>query len=136
VLGDDPDINSGTNYTTQTFVDSGKFTIDGKRPMFQLSIDEYKDLIKTRLTNEGMSEDEADQYLNKLTKNWKDKIAKNAVDFHKIAVSSRGDNDSYSFAQKCQGTAFEYIYDKMKTATSEIERNIFLRNRTVDGQKT
>ena len=43
---DDSDIDAGENFTTQTFIDSGYFLVNGKPPMFRLDFNDYTNSIK------------------------------------------------------------------------------------------
>jgi len=48
---DDSDIEVNNSFTTQTFIDSGYFLVNGKPPMFRLDFDEYTKLMEARLEN-------------------------------------------------------------------------------------
>ena len=56
---DDSDIDAGKNFTTQTFIDSGYFLVNGKPPMFRMDFNEYTELMRVKLVNSGFTEKQA-----------------------------------------------------------------------------
>lgn len=124
---DDSDINSGDNFTTQTFVDSGYFLVNGKPPMFRLDFNEYTNLMQARLINSGLSEQQAKDTIDLQRKNW-DTIAEDATTLHKIIVSSTSKDSDKHFAGAALNTAFQPVYDKLRQATNDVEKYVLRTN--------
>lgn len=125
----DPDIETDSkNFTTQTFIDSGYFTINGEAPIFRLNKKEYVQIIKDRLINKNnLSEQESNEYCDKLQNNW-DKIATDSADLHKIIVSSKGNQDLKHFNGITLDTAFAKISDKLPEVVQNVEKMVLKRN--------
>ena len=125
----DPDITVDNNYyTTQTFIDSGLFTINGDAPMFRLNIEEYANVIKDQLIHkENISEEEAIQYCETIKNHW-DKIASDSTDLHKIIVSSKSNDDIRHFNGITANTSFAKLYDKLPEVVSQVEKAVLKRN--------
>jgi hypothetical protein len=129
-LNSDPDVNAKGSYTVQTFMDSGKVLVDGKPPMFQMNDDDFKETMKKKY-EQTMSEEEAQAKVDKIVSVWDDVIAKDATDLHRIIVSHNSNDSDIEFSKSCADTRFSYISDEVKTATKEVERQIWQRNRTL-----
>lgn len=124
---DDVDIENSKGFTTQTFVDSGYFLIDGKPPMFRLDFDEYASLKRADLIRQGFTEQQAIQTVQMQKDNWQT-IADNANTLHKIIVSSSGSQGDKHFAGAALNTPFQPIYDKLKQATNDVEKYVLQAN--------
>ena len=124
----DIDVDRTKYFTTQTFIDSALFNIDGEAPMFRLNTDEYLDTVKQRLVREGSSEEEATQRCDKIKENW-NKIAKDATDLHRIIVSSTNRDDARHFSGSAMNTSFSGIFDQLSSLVKQIEKDIWKRNK-------
>ena len=124
---DDSDIDAGENFTTQTFIDSGYFLVNGKPPMFRLDFNDYTNLIKERLINQGSTEQDAQNTVELQRRNW-DTIAKDATTLHKIVVSSNSTDSDRHFAGASLNTAFQPVYDKLRQITNEVEKQVLKTN--------
>ena len=124
---DDVDIENSKGFTTQTFVDSGYFLIDGKPPMFRLDFNEYASLKKADLIRQGFTEQQAEQTIQMQKDNWQT-IADDANTLHKIIVSSSGSQGDKHFAGAALNTSFQPIYDKLKQATNDVEKYVLQAN--------
>ena len=125
----DPDISVDSNYyTTQTFIDSGYFNVNGEAPIFRLNMQEYIDTIKDRLINkDNMSELDSAKYCENIKNNW-DKIASDSSDLHRIIVSSKGNQDLRHFSGATLNTSFSKIYDKLPEIVQSVEKSVLKRN--------
>lgn len=124
---DDVDIENSDGFTTQTFVDSGYFLIDGKPPMFRLNFDDYASLKRADLVRQGFTEQQAAETVQMQKDNWQT-IADNANILHKIIVSSNGSQGDKHFAGAALNTPFQPIYDKLKQATNDVEKYVLQAN--------
>lgn len=115
-----PDIASeGNNFTTQTFIDSEYFLVDGEPPMFRHSTQEYVETVKRKaVENKEMTEAQADVWGNLVQDKW-NYIADNALDFHKLILSDSTASIS-EWAQRTAGTAFSGITEKVMEAEKQI----------------
>lgn len=126
---DDVDINAGKNFTTQTFIDSGYFTINGKPPIFRLNFEtEYLPIVKEQMMNEGMSEEEATNAIKMRQSNW-EKIAKDAVDIHRIIVSSNSKDDDRHYAGAALNTAVQPVFNQLREVVNRVEKEVLKTNR-------
>ena len=124
---DDSDIDAGKNFTTQTFIDSGYFLVNGKPPMFRMDFNEYTELMRVKLVNSGFTEKQAQQAGDLQKANW-DTIAKDATTLHKIIVSSTSKNNDKHFAGASLKTPFQPVYDKLRKITNEVEKQVLKTN--------
>lgn len=126
---DDVDINVDTGYTTQTFIDSGKFLVNGKPPMFRMDFETgYLPLVKESLINQGMTEQQAEQAIQQRKDNW-DTIAKDATDAHRILVSSTSSKDDRYYAGATLNTSFQYVYSQLGNVVRNIEKEVLKKNK-------
>lgn len=123
-----PDLEANSDqFTTQTFIDSNYFMIDGKAPMFKLSPDAYVALMKQRFVdNREMTVDDAEAWGENIKQKWKD-ISDNALDFHKMILAPKEDS-LYEWGQRTANTAFANITEKVMQAERDIFRQVMLRN--------
>lgn len=126
---DDVDINVGKDFTTQTFIDSAYFTIDGQSPMFRLNFDtEYYPIMKEQLIKEGYTEQQADYTIKTRKQNW-ETISKDAADVHRIIVSSNSQDDDRHYAGATLNTSLQPVFDKMGKVVKDVEREVLKKNR-------
>lgn len=132
MIDGEPSVNTPDNsQTIQQFIDSVAFTVDGERPMFQMVFDEYLKRKKEHLIRtQKMQDEEAEQYVFTMKNRW-ETIANDAFDLHKLLVSVGNSSDAASyedFRHAAKDTAFTKIVDKLKTASDNVIRQVFLRN--------
>ena len=126
---DESDIEVGSNYyTTQTFIDSGQFMLDGDVPGFRLNFDDYLNVEKKKMTKSGMSEEEADARGQLIKSKW-NKLAKDGTDLHRIVVSSTKNDDFRHFSGASLNTAYQGIYDRLPAVVEQVEREVLYRNK-------
>nr|DAF63725.1 MAG TPA: hypothetical protein [Podoviridae sp. ctz6O13] len=120
IMDGSPDIAStGNNFTTQTFINSQYFLVDGEPPMFRHSTQEYVETVKRKaVESKEMTEAQADAWGNLVQEKW-DYIADNALDFHKLIL---GDSTASltEWAQRTAGTVFSGITEKVMEAEKQI----------------
>ena len=127
----EPSVDAGDNLSIQQFIDSHYFMINGEPPMFKMVFDDYlkykkKEMVESR----RMTEEQAEARISVMKDRW-ELIAKDAFDFHKIVVSTFGNNDQIQYEdlrKQAQGTSFQGSVDKLQEASSKIIRQVFLRN--------
>ena len=126
---DDVDINAGKDFTTQTFIDSTYFTVNGQSPMFRLNFDtEYYPIMKEQLVKEGYSEQQADEAIKTRKQNW-ETISKDAADVHRIIVSSTSQDDDRHYAGATLNTSLQPVFDKMGKVVKDVEKEVLKKNR-------
>lgn len=126
---DDVDIDSKDSFTTQTFIDSAYFTINGKSPMFRLDFDnEYLPLVKDQLISQGYTEEQATQAVQLRKNNW-ETIAKDATDAHRIIVSSQSSDDDRHYSGAALNTAFQPVFNKLGNVVKQVEKEVLKRNK-------
>ena len=125
ILIDGVDIMVDENsFTTQTFIDSSYFNIDGDPDMFRLNRDDYVKIQKEAfMSRDGLTEEQANHKCSLILEHW-DKIAKDASDLHRILVSSEENDSERSYMGAALNTAFYGIVDQLKPAVTSINKNI------------
>lgn len=118
-----PDVDAGGNrFTSQTFIDSAYFKVDGEPPIFQLKTEDYVETMKERLVKQKeMTAEQAEAWGNLVQDKWND-IAENACVFHKLMLSPPT-SSVYEWSQRTQNTAFSSLSNKIK----ELEHSLFNR---------
>jgi hypothetical protein len=112
------------SFTTQTFIDSAYFNIDGDPDMFRLNRDDYVKVQKEAyMSRDGLTEEAAQHKCDLILAHW-DKIAKDAADLHRILVSSEENDSERTFMGAALNTAFYGVVDQLKPAVASINRNI------------
>lgn len=125
---DDSDISVSNGFTTQTFIDSGYFLVNGEPPMFRMDFDTYTNLMRVKLVNSGFTEQQAKNVIDMQKANW-ETIAADATTLHKIIVSSSSTDNDRHFAGAALNTSFQPVYDKLRKITNEVERQVLKTNR-------
>lgn len=126
---DDVDINVGKDFTTQTFIDSAYFNVDGQPPMFRLNFDtEYYPIMKEQLVKEGLSEQQAELAIQTRKQNW-ETISKDAADVHRIIVSSTSQDDDRHYAGATLNTSLQPVFDKVGKVVRQVEKEVFKKNK-------
>ena len=124
---EDGDIKPTSGFTTQTFIDSAYFDLDGDRPGFRLNVEEYLSLQKELYKQQGLSEDDAKFKCELIRSKW-DKIAKDATDLHRIIVSSNSNSDDRHYSGASLNTSFQGIYTQLGDIVKQIQKDIWKRN--------
>ena len=124
---DDADVDAGKNFTTQTFIDSGYFLVNGNPPMFRMDFDDYTGIMRARLVKEGFTEEQAKRTVELQKANW-ETIAKDATTLHKIVVSSSSTDSDRHFSGAALNTPFQAVYDKLRNVTKEVEKQVLKTN--------
>lgn len=131
VIDGEPSVTTtDSEMTIQQFIDSNYFTTaDGERPMFRMVFDQYLKYKKDILVKaKKMSEEEAETYINLLKDRW-EIIAKDAFDLHKLLVSTGAQAASFEdFRSAAKDTSFTQVVDKLKKASDDVIKRVFLRN--------
>ena len=126
---DDVDINVGKDFTTQTFIDSAYFKVDGKPPMFRIDFDnEYLPIVKEQLINQGYTEQQAEDTIKQRKQNW-ETIAKDAADAHRIIVSSTSQDDDRHFAGATLNTSLQPVFNQLHDVVNSVEKEVLKKNR-------
>ena len=126
---DDVDINVGKDFTTQTFIDSAYFKVDGKPPMFRIDFDnEYLPIVKEQLINQGYTEQQAENTIKQRKQNW-ETIAKDAADINRIIVSSTSQDDDRHFAGATLNTSLQPVFNQLHDVVNSVEKEVFKKNR-------
>jgi len=107
IVDDDTDIKvEDGKYTSQTFIDSAHFSVDGNYDMFRMNKDDYAKRKKEYYMKvEKMSEEDATFKVNQILANW-ERIAKDASDLHRILVSASSDDSERYFMGASLNTSF------------------------------
>lgn len=128
IIDGSPDVSHSSDmFTTQTFIDSQYFKVDGEAPMFRLSTQDYVDTMKRQyVDNKEMTQEQADAWGDLVQQKWND-IAANALDFHKLILGDSTDS-LYEWGQRTSGTAFASITEKVKQAEKDIFFQVMKRN--------
>lgn len=128
IIDGSPDIeHSADSFTTQTFIDSQFFLVDGESPMFRLSTEDYVETLKKQFVDKKeMSQEQADIWGETIQNKW-DTIAKNALDFHKFILSSPTDS-LFEWSQRTANTAFAGISEKVQQAEKDIFFQVMKRH--------
>lgn len=113
----EPDYSDG-KLTTQTFIDSGQFTVRGERPILQENDEQYIEHVTQTYIEEGLSPEEAKNKANLTVQNWKT-INEDAKELHRLLNSFNFREDNlYGFIELLEGTRFENsasdIYEQIK----------------------
>lgn len=126
---DDVDINAGKDFTTQTFIDSAYFKVDGRPPMFRIDFDnEYLPIVKEQLINQGYTEQQAEDTIKQRKQNW-ETIAKDAADTHRIIVSSTSQDDDRHFAGATLNTSLQPVFNQLHEVVNSVEKEVLKKNR-------
>lgn len=128
----EPSIDVGSDMMSiQQFIDSHYFMVNGEPPMFKMVFEDYLKYKKENLVeNKKLSESDAEDYVNLMKDRW-EIIAKDAFDLHKLLVSTKGKNNDLTYQElsvSATGTAFQSIVDKVEAASTNIIKQVFLRN--------
>lgn len=124
-----PDVQVNKGFTTQTFIDSAYYVINGKSPIFRLNDQEFADTMEDQMVNvDGLTKEQASSIVSKIRKNWK-RIGRDASDLHKIIVSTTSNDDDRQISARTLNTSFTGIYDQVGEVVKQIERNIWGRQK-------
>lgn len=130
-IDETPSIDVGDDMSIQQFIDSAYFMVNGEPPMFQMVFEDYlKHRKQVLIESKKMNESEAERYISLMKDRW-EIIAKDAYNLHKILVSAKSKNDTNSYidlAANVKDTAFENIIQTVHEASSDIIKQVFLRN--------
>lgn len=130
IIDGSPDVEAFPDtFTTQTFIDSQYFSIGNEAPMFRLSTEDYIETMKRKFVNDkdmNMTQEQADAWGELVQGRW-DTIANDALDFHKLILSSPTDS-LFEWSQRTANTAFAGISDKIKQAEEDIFFQVMKRN--------
>lgn len=125
------DTNSDDVMSIQQFIDSAYFMIDGEPPVFRMVFEEYlKHKTEELVKSKAMSEEDAEMYVSVMKDRW-EKIAQDAFDLHRLVVSTKGKGDELTYQElsaSTTGTSFQGIADKVEEVSSEVIRQVFLKN--------
>lgn len=125
ILDGDTDITVKKGFTSQTFIDSAYFTINGESPIFRQNNDDYIKIQAANKVKSGeLTEEEAVLYSQQIVDNWK-KIGTDAADLHRILVSSTDKDDDRHFSGSSINTAFSGIFDQLGPLVRQIEKNMW-----------
>lgn len=128
IIDEDADIKvEDDKFTSQTFIDSAYFNVDGNYDMFRMDKDEYVKRRKQQFKDK-LSDEEATFRINQILSNW-DKIAKDASDLHRILVSSSSNDTERQFMGASLNTAFQGVSDQLKPTVEAVMKNIWERQR-------
>lgn len=126
----DLNIPSGA-YSTQTFVDSGRFiNPNGTDIIPVLRVDDYLKRQEQLYRSMGMQDSEIQSRLNLIQSNWK-RIAQDGNDLHKIILHCNMDDDYQDVMKLTNGTSFFNISD---TIHEKYENEIFKQVRLKNGK--
>lgn len=129
ILDNDTDISVNKGFSTQTFIDSAYFTINGESPMFRQNNDEYiKTMVERKVKSGEVSEEDAELEFKKIVENWK-RIGSDASDLHRIVVSSTDRDDDRHFSGSSINTSYSGIFDQLGPLVRQIEKNIWQKNK-------
>lgn len=130
IVDDDTDIKvEDGKYTSQTFIDSAYFSVNGNYDMFRMNKEDYAKRKKEYYMKvEKMSEEDATFKVNQILANW-ERIAKDASDLHRILVSASSDDSERYFMGASLNTSFQKVSDQLRPTVDSIMKNIWDRQK-------
>lgn len=129
IIDGSPDIQVSSGFTTQTFIDSAYYVINGESPILRLNNEEFAEAMKDQMVNIGnMSEEDAALTISKIQEKW-DRIGKDSSDLHKILVSTTQNDDDRQISARTLNTSFTGVYDQIGKAVKQLEKNIWGRQK-------
>lgn len=129
IIDGSPDIQVSSGFTTQTFIDSAYYVINGESPILRLNNEEFAEAMKDQMINiDNMSEEDAALTISKIQEKW-DRIGKDSSDLHKILVSTTQNDDDRQISARTLNTAFTGVYDQIGKAVKQLEKNIWGRQK-------